>query len=618
MPIGQLVQLDNTNIGGESTFLWAILDQPPGTNDVLSDTGIQNPTFTTNKEGTYLIRLVVNSGLSDEQIDTAVVAVRQLKTRERIPAAGETTEDDTADGWALSMNELLRRIDSQLSDPGIIVGVNASGGVLARGTVLRVTSGQVIKSGLPGQETVPGFTPAVSTSAGNVDELLCVLEGSVDGSANPVDGAIVAARYIGRIASVTLSTGAVGDTVYVSDSGLLSTTPGTVRRQVGSIMAVGVSTRDVWFDGVGGVDITPIDRAYVLYGAPSSGMLNAVRVDGPSAGGAINSRPWTFRAADNATVAAVSKRFSQFGQDIHQFQDENGVILAKVSNNGSITTTGTLTATGAATVGSLSTSGAVTASGTVTGGSFSTAGSITANGAISGGSLSVAGAIAAGGSVSAASFTSPGNIYISGPLYAGGQVTGGKFITSGTLDVIGTSTLNRVVAGQTSATSFSCSGAVSGTTGSFTSISTGNINSTGNLTLSGAIGTGGAVNAGGAVTGASAAFTGQCTAGSFGDVNCSSLTTSGVLTVNGTGASQIFGSLTVNGLLSSGRVWASGNNTNGYSLIAQNDSLAWSPFHITSSGSAPTRRAVGDLYVTSAGVLMINNGSAWVSVGSQS
>ena len=61
-------------------------------------------------------------------------------------------------------------------------------------------------------------------------------------------------------------------------------------------MSVSGGLRDFWFDGVGGADITPIDRAYMLYGAPSSGMLNAKHIDGVNATGGLAGVPYTFRA----------------------------------------------------------------------------------------------------------------------------------------------------------------------------------------------------------------------------------------------------------------------------------------------------------------------------------
>jgi hypothetical protein len=322
--ISVLVQLDNQSLGDESTYAWSILDQPPGTTDVLSSTSTKNPSFTPKKEGTYLIKLTVDLGLPTEQSDTKVVGVRQLKTRERIPAAGESTQADSSDGWATAMNALLRRIDALLSDPGIIVGV-AGGTGLTRGTILKAQGGYVIKSGLPGQETVPLFTLATAATLPSTDELLCSMEGSVSSGGTPALNALCKTRYIGRLANVAVTGGAggsPGDTLYLDDTGRPSRTQGTVRRQIGSIMAdLGGGNYDVWFDGVGGADITPITVGYMLYGAPASGMTGAKRFDGSNATGSSAGVPYTFISGDNATQSLVAR--AKAGQTAYLFQSQN-------------------------------------------------------------------------------------------------------------------------------------------------------------------------------------------------------------------------------------------------------------------------------------------------------
>lgn len=334
LPINTLVQLNNQNVGGELSYTWAILDQPPGAVDALSSVAVQNPTFTPKKEGSYLLRLIVNQGLPSEQENRVVCAVRQLKTLERIPAAGETTEADTSDGWVTSMNSMLRRLDGQLSDPGILVGVNASGSTRSKGDVVRATASSVIKTGLPGQETVPGFSLATAAVLGQVDELLAIVEGGVDGSTSVADGGLLKVRYIGRFSPATGSP-AVGDTVYVSDAGALSLTAGTVRRRVGSVMAVSGGQYDVWFNGVGGadIDLTPIDRAYLVHGNPST-LPNAVRTDG------TNATPQTtgFRFASGAagTVPLTSKAFAGQTANLFEVLDSGNILLSGIDKDGDV------------------------------------------------------------------------------------------------------------------------------------------------------------------------------------------------------------------------------------------------------------------------------------------
>lgn len=335
--VAPLVNLNNLNIGGETTFTWAILDQPPGAADALSSISAQNPFFNPKKEGTYLIRLIVNQGDITEQEDRVVVAITQVKTLERIAAAGEATEGDTSDGWATALNSLLRRMDSLLSDPGVFVGVNASGGVITRGQVLRATASSIIKTGLPGQETVPGMSVALATTLTQVDEPLVVCEGTVAGLSSVPAGALMKIRFLGRYAANVDGVAAVGDSLFVSDTGTMSLTPGTVRRKIGSAMTAG-ATHDVWFAGIGGEDITPIDRAYLVYG-PLSTLVNGHRVDGASSTpGATGGVPYQFRAGDAATIALQAKGFAA-GLDIFQAITSTGIVGIAVNNVGDLVMT---------------------------------------------------------------------------------------------------------------------------------------------------------------------------------------------------------------------------------------------------------------------------------------
>lgn len=324
LTLDAIVQLDNNNIGGEVSFLWEILDQPTGPADILSNATIQNPTFTPKKEGTYLIRLTVNEGLPDEDIDSAIAAIRQLKTRERVPAAGETLEDNASRGWAEDANVFLRTVDTHIADPGTLVGVNATAGTLARGTVIRATSSETIKTGLPGEEDVPGFTTAPATDGANLDELLLVVEGGVDGSDPVSAGALLIARFIGRLSGITLGGGAVGDVVFVSDTATLALTPGTSARQVGSISSIDGADRDIWFAGTQAGNAAPADLAYVIYGNPGA-LFNAIRVDGLNAGGVINNTPFTVRAGDLTTIPLIAKKFSLGATaNLFRIEDQGG------------------------------------------------------------------------------------------------------------------------------------------------------------------------------------------------------------------------------------------------------------------------------------------------------
>jgi len=241
--INDLVLLDNQNVGGETTFLWTIVDQPPGPVDVLSSTVIQNPTFTPKKEGTYLLNLLVNGTLTDQKL----VGIRQLKSRNRVPAARETIEDDAVRGWASDFGSLVQEHDGRLRDPGLIVGVNLQVGA-ARGHVMYANSVVTIKIGLPGQEVLPTFLDAHANVAAEVDSpLLGVLEGGVDGNPNPAVNAIVLVRVFGRFSS-SVGAPVVGQNIYVSDGSLLAIAAGTRKRVLGTALALTGPNFDTWIN----------------------------------------------------------------------------------------------------------------------------------------------------------------------------------------------------------------------------------------------------------------------------------------------------------------------------------------------------------------------------------
>lgn len=245
LPIATLVQLTNLNTGGELTYQWSILWQPAGPADTLSSTTIQNPTFTPNKEGTYLIQLIVNSGLSSEKVDRVVAAVRQLKTRIRVPAVGETDENGS-DGWGdpAAANNFLQLVDTMRADPGVEVCYVGSGGI-TEGSVVRFGGTQQIKSGLPGQETI--LSVLGSTATFTTTEPLGYVVSSVDGS--PVGlGSLVYVRRFGLVVPFGAIGGAVvGQPVYLSNSGTADSLPGTTTRVIG--VFVDALTTAFYYDG---------------------------------------------------------------------------------------------------------------------------------------------------------------------------------------------------------------------------------------------------------------------------------------------------------------------------------------------------------------------------------
>lgn len=234
--INTLVQLSNADTGGELTYLWAISDQPEGTTDSLSSTTIENPTFTPQKEGTYRISLTVNFGLATEVTSSVVLAVRQIKTDNRIPAAGETTEADLSRGWAQDVGAMLLGFDDLVArGPTIVCQAAASQSV---GTVCYISTYATLKSGLPGEEIVPVAAAALANDTDKIKGGLMLCLGHVDGSTTVGLGAM--GRYLlFGVYQHGSALGGAGSDVFVSDTGTLSATRGTNRRVVGQVLATG-------------------------------------------------------------------------------------------------------------------------------------------------------------------------------------------------------------------------------------------------------------------------------------------------------------------------------------------------------------------------------------------
>jgi len=242
LPIDTLVTLANDNVGGETTYLWEIVDQPVGTADTLSSTSAPSVTFTPKKEGSYLIKLTVNGTLENK----VVCAVRQLKTRMRVPAASETSEVNSTKGWALAANLVLQLAETAKTDPGVFIGV--ADGSLSVGQVVRVVSTTTIKATLPGQEVLSRWGSANATTAATCRGMLGVVVQSVDGGAITA-GKLFQVRTVGLAQGLSVSgSPALGALVYLDDSGTLSATQGTVRRIVGHV-AAGSGPYAVWWDG---------------------------------------------------------------------------------------------------------------------------------------------------------------------------------------------------------------------------------------------------------------------------------------------------------------------------------------------------------------------------------
>lgn len=245
--VGAVVQLSNADTGGELTYLWEWLDRPEGSLSAFSNPAIENPTFTADSEGTYLIKLTVNRTLPDEVVNTEIAAVKQLKSAIRIPAAAETDEESTTRGWAEDVNRAMKMVDTLRGDPGFMTGLSA--GVESMGHVLYISGMSTLKAGLPGQELVPTFTSALGSSTTHTDLPLWVFTGKVGGGTSTIANDLLFARMSGVVGPLALGAGVAGDPVYLTDAGIMSTTVGTYARRCGTIVLVSGADYYVHFNG---------------------------------------------------------------------------------------------------------------------------------------------------------------------------------------------------------------------------------------------------------------------------------------------------------------------------------------------------------------------------------
>lgn len=256
LPINTVVNLSNNDDGDETTYLWEIIDQPPGTADSLSATDVENPTLTPQKEGTYLLQLTVDDGLATESIDRKLFRIRQLKSGNAILAAGEDQEDDAADGWAGRQNTTLREHDDAIRAGSVVAAVAKE--ALSAGNVVRFTSVETIKSGLPGAEELPGVTKALATDFSVVGTTLGVVLGKPGGAGSAVDTDVVLILVNGLYKpALTGAPSAINDPVYVNDVGELDLSPGNNQRPVGHVIEFGGGSYRIYVAGDTLNDITP-------------------------------------------------------------------------------------------------------------------------------------------------------------------------------------------------------------------------------------------------------------------------------------------------------------------------------------------------------------------------
>jgi hypothetical protein len=230
---GSTVHLSNHGVGGEVGYTWALLSMPVGSAAVLSSTNTATTTFVADREGSYLVRLVVTDSGGVAYTNQAVAGVPYVKSRLRNPAPGETTEASASRGWSApnATDAWIGAITKLISDGNTIVAADTSGG-LAPNCCVFFGPGGVLSTG----DTIPGVFLCPATSVPAILLFGGIVEGSMDSaSTSPyAAGTLLKIRRIGILRVMT--TGpfpTVGDDVYVSDAGVVALTPGTFPKVIG-------------------------------------------------------------------------------------------------------------------------------------------------------------------------------------------------------------------------------------------------------------------------------------------------------------------------------------------------------------------------------------------------
>lgn len=203
---GTPVSLSNASTGGEITYSWSLVDQPPGnpTDTLTAETGA-TVGLTPRKEGSYLLELIVNAGMSDEARDRTLVAVRNVGfQRHRIPAANETTEAGSR-GWATATNSILRDLDRRTQEGTDVLCRVDDPAITTGGLLVSPTGIATLFEGTTGERRIPlvkglsELSPEARTTA-PLGVVVEAVGGGVIGA-----GALVRVRFNGLARSLSLN-----------------------------------------------------------------------------------------------------------------------------------------------------------------------------------------------------------------------------------------------------------------------------------------------------------------------------------------------------------------------------------------------------------------------------
>lgn len=121
LAVNDVVQL--TAIAGGTTFQWALVFVPAGSTAVLTPAAAATTagpvTFTVDKDGPYLVRLVVDAGLVTESTQyvrlralTASLGLLLVAAGERRDSSGVIPVDVDIEGWANEQNSNLQALET--------------------------------------------------------------------------------------------------------------------------------------------------------------------------------------------------------------------------------------------------------------------------------------------------------------------------------------------------------------------------------------------------------------------------------------------------------------------------------------------------------------------------
>jgi len=257
--------------GTVTSVTWTLGYSPPESvanfMDILSGVPKLAPPFTNRFQpdvpGTYLIILdVVDSGPHGTTQDTQAIAIKFLPDR-RVPAAGESDQFDSPDGWAIARNDdiyFTDRVFRQISPFGgpPLVVYNSSGILIPRNTLMVVHDTQIAANlnvtrltDLFGHSHVTGIVPqyvvkarawSLGSAPASPDEFSGRLLFALDDISNATAGYGFCTGYNYHDTSAWT---AAGDPIYIQDDGSIGPSPGSVVRDVGEVVVKGTASSDV-------------------------------------------------------------------------------------------------------------------------------------------------------------------------------------------------------------------------------------------------------------------------------------------------------------------------------------------------------------------------------------